>query len=195
MTPVELLTGIEDRFALLGGGRRRQSRRTLEATLDWSYELLDTDEQAALRALGVFVGTFDLAAVAAVTALPRDVARDLVDSLIAKSLVVHEEAGGLSQFRLFETTAAYAGQRLASAGEAAFDWATGKGQWSTAAGMLQAALAVFFGHPTQGIELVERCFAHLDDEDDLVGRLVCGSYWLHLLASDQGGGAEATRRD
>jgi hypothetical protein len=129
MTPVELLTGIEDRFALLGGGRRRQSRRTLEATLDWSYELLDTDEQAALRALGVFVGTFDLAAVAAVTALPRDVARDLVDSLIAKSLVVHEEAGGLSQFRLFETTAVWR--------RGIFSGPTGPTSWPLSTGRLE----------------------------------------------------------
>jgi predicted ATPase/class 3 adenylate cyclase len=117
MTPVELLAGIEDRFELLAGGRRRQRQRTLEATLDWSYNLLEADEQQVLRALGVFPGTFDLDAVAAITELGRVAAVDIVDSLTAKSLVVHEEVEGRSRFRLFETTAAYAGQRLADTGE------------------------------------------------------------------------------
>ncbi len=119
LSPQELLAGIEDRFQLLHGGRRRQRQRTLEATLDWSYNLLDAEEQRTLRALGTFVGTFDLVAVAALLDVPPADAVDLIDSLIAKSLVIREEAGGRSRFRLFETTAAYAQQQLVVAGEAA----------------------------------------------------------------------------
>ena len=118
LSPEELLTGIEHRFRLLHGGRRRQRQRTLEATLDWSYNLLDEVEQRMLRAMGVFVGTFDLPAVAAVADITADEAVDLVDSLIAKSLVVREPSGGRSRFRLFETTAAYAQQHLADRSEA-----------------------------------------------------------------------------
>jgi len=118
MSPAELLSGIEDRFQLLGGGRRRQRQRTLEATLDWSYDLLDPDEQRVFRSLGVFGATFDLAAAAAVADLELPRAVDIVESLIAKSLVVREEHGGLSRFRLFETTTAYASQRMVHAGEA-----------------------------------------------------------------------------
>ena len=46
-------------------GRRSAARtyRTLAATLDWSYHLLEPDEQVAFRALGVFVDGFDIAAV------------------------------------------------------------------------------------------------------------------------------------
>ncbi len=117
LTPAEMLAGIEDRFALLGGGRRRQRQRTLEATLDWSYDLLDDEEQALLRALGVFVGTFDLDAAATVAELSRLSAVDLMDSLVAKSLVIHEKRDGRSRFRLLETTAAYADQRLTETGE------------------------------------------------------------------------------
>ena len=51
MTPSELLDGLSDRFALLSGGRHRQRRRTLEATLDWSYDLLTAEEQQVFRAL------------------------------------------------------------------------------------------------------------------------------------------------
>ena len=60
MSPAELLAGLDDRFQLLSGGRRRSRQRTLEATLDWSYDLLDPDEQRVLRSLGVFVDGFDL---------------------------------------------------------------------------------------------------------------------------------------
>ncbi len=66
MTPQELLAGLDDRFRLLDGGRRRQRQRTLDATLAWSYELLDPQQQALFRSLGVFVGGFDLEAVATI---------------------------------------------------------------------------------------------------------------------------------
>ncbi len=119
MSPRELLAGIEDRFQLLHGGRRRQRQRTLEATLDWSYELLDHEEQRLFRALGVFVGTFDADAAGSVIDDDEGSARRLMESLIAKSLVIREEISGLSRYRLFETTAAYAERRLSDAGEAA----------------------------------------------------------------------------
>ena len=60
MNPDELLAGLDDRFQLLSGGRRRSRQRTLESTLDWSYDLLDPAEQQVFRALGVFVDGFDL---------------------------------------------------------------------------------------------------------------------------------------
>jgi predicted ATPase len=68
MTPQELLAGLDDRFRLLDGGRRRQRQRTLDATLAWSYELLDPEQQELFRSLGVFVGGFDLEAVLAISA-------------------------------------------------------------------------------------------------------------------------------
>ncbi|MFT7583515.1 MAG: putative ATPase/class 3 adenylate cyclase [Myxococcota bacterium] len=117
MSPEELLVGIENRFQLLAGGRRRQRQRTLEATLDWSYDLLDDEEQSVFRSLGVFVATFDLQAVAAVAGLSLSAALDAIESLIGKSLVVREEYQGDSRFRLFETTTAYAAQLQVQAGE------------------------------------------------------------------------------
>ena len=51
MTPAELLAGLDDRFQLLSGGRRRGRQRTLEATLDWSYDLLDADAQRVFLSL------------------------------------------------------------------------------------------------------------------------------------------------
>ncbi len=118
MRPAELLDGLDDRFRLLSGGRRRNKQRTLEATLAWSYELLDDEEQSVLRSLGVFADGFDLDAVAAVAGVPLSVAVDLLDSLIAKSLVVRVERAEPTRFRLLETVKAYAEDRLVDAGEA-----------------------------------------------------------------------------
>ena len=118
MSPAELLAGIGERFELLRGGRRRRSKRTLEDTLDWSYQLLDDDEQTLLRTLGVFVGTFDLAAAVSIAQLTRHGALDLIDSLIAKSLVVSGRVADGVRFRLLETTAAYAEDALDQDGRA-----------------------------------------------------------------------------
>jgi len=118
MSPAELLEGIGERFELLRAGRRRRSKRALEDTLDWSYQLLDDDEQGLFRLLGAFTGTFDLDAIGAVALLDRGMTLDLTDSLIAKSLVVSVRARDGVRFRLLETTAAYAEHLLIQEGDA-----------------------------------------------------------------------------
>ena len=57
----ELEAGLDERFSLLSGGRRarRQRQQTLQAMMDWSWDLLDTDEQTMLTELAVFRGGFD----------------------------------------------------------------------------------------------------------------------------------------
>lgn len=114
MSPAELLARIDDRFRTLAPSRRRnrQGRRTLEATLDWSYELLDADEQHLMMTLGVFRGTFDVPAAAAVARIDAYEATDLLQSLIAKSLVVAETRDGATVFRLLETVRVYCEERL-----------------------------------------------------------------------------------
>jgi predicted ATPase/class 3 adenylate cyclase len=119
MTVADLLVGLDDRFHLLSGGRRRQRQRTLEATLDWSYDLLDADEQQLFRSLGVFVDGFDFDAVAVVADVPHSTATVLIEALAAKSLVVRSDRGGRTRFRLLETVQAYAEDRLVDAAEAA----------------------------------------------------------------------------
>ncbi len=119
MTPTELLAGLTDRFNLLSGGRRRQRQRTLEATLDWSYTLLEAEEQRVFRALGVFVDGFDGAAVAAVAEISRSEALRIVQALISKSLVARNDRSTGARFSSLETVKAYAEDRLTDAGEAA----------------------------------------------------------------------------
>ena len=71
MAASQVLTGLDDVFKLLVGGRQGAPVRhqTLRAALDWSYDMLQPAEQAALRRLSVFAGPFCLAAAQAVTTL------------------------------------------------------------------------------------------------------------------------------
>ena len=119
MNPSELLAGLDNRFQLLSGGRRRQRARTLEATLDWSYDLLQSNDQRIFRALGVFVDGFDIDAVAAVAETSRTAALGAIEALVAKSLVDRADHHQTVRFRLLETVKAYAEDRLVDAGEAA----------------------------------------------------------------------------
>ncbi len=124
---VEQIAGeLDDRFRLLTGGARTvlARQRTLQASIDWSHDLLDDSERAALRRLGVFVGPFDMTAAEAVVSVLGDVDRhavfDLIDRLAAKSLVgIDETPGGSIRYRLDETIRHYALDRLTEAGELA----------------------------------------------------------------------------
>jgi predicted ATPase/DNA-binding CsgD family transcriptional regulator/Tfp pilus assembly protein PilF len=113
---------LQDRFRLLNSGDRTAPLRqqTLRATVDWSFELLDSDEQVLLRRLAVFSGwNLDMAEqVCSDEAIPADAVLGLLISLIDKSLVVLDgEAAGDARYRLLDTIRQYAAERLAAAGE------------------------------------------------------------------------------
>jgi predicted ATPase len=128
MSLVHLHERLDQRFLLLTGGNRTALPRqqTLRAVVDWSYDLLNASEQAALRRLSVFVGGFDFDTAEAVCGFGEidafDVA-DLLGSLVDKSLVQAETTGGDVRYRLLETIRQYAaellrGGDLSEAGEA-----------------------------------------------------------------------------
>jgi predicted ATPase len=108
----ELTERLDDRFSLLGGGRsrRRQRQQTLQAMMDWSYGLLDDDEQQVLNQLAVFAGTFSLSGVEAVIASTATSVLDVMNSLVEQSLVVASVDSG--RYRLLETVRLYALDRL-----------------------------------------------------------------------------------
>jgi predicted ATPase/class 3 adenylate cyclase/DNA-binding CsgD family transcriptional regulator len=119
----EILDSLHDRFRLLTGGARTAVRRqqTLRASVDWSHALLTEPERVLLRRLAVFLGGFDLAAAQAVAG-GGDVARyqvlDQLTLLVDKSLVVAEDTGGRTRYRLLETVRQYALEKLGESGEA-----------------------------------------------------------------------------
>jgi predicted ATPase len=113
---------LDDSFRLLRAGSRTAPTRqqTLEATLDWSYELLEDAERILLRRLAVFAGGFTLEAaevVCAADGLEEEQVADLLAQLVEKSLVVADERHAARRYRLLETIRGYAGLRLSQAGE------------------------------------------------------------------------------
>lgn len=115
---------LDERFRVLTAGKRTAlpRQRTLQATLDWSYGLLDADEQAVLRRLGVFAGQFSLDAAVAVAADEKRDEFAIIECLAGlcdHSLVWVNPADGAARYALLETTRAYALERLAAAGETA----------------------------------------------------------------------------
>lgn len=113
---------LDTRFGLDWRGKRTALPRhqTLHATLDWSHDLLSASEQAVLRRLSSFVGSFSLEAAQAVASegLDEDQVVMHVGDLVAKSLLsrVASEAGAV-RYRLLETTRAYAHGKLEASGE------------------------------------------------------------------------------
>ncbi|HEX6676189.1 MAG TPA: BTAD domain-containing putative transcriptional regulator [Actinomycetes bacterium] len=146
LPPRELAARLHDRFRLLTAGARTALPRqqTLRAVVEWSWELLDRQERAALRRLAVFSGGCTLDAAEAVCAgkdLPAEEVAGTVARLVDKSLLAAGpapappapwwpgiEALGLPpqpmpatpgpRYRMLETVQAYAALRLAEAGEA-----------------------------------------------------------------------------
>jgi predicted ATPase/class 3 adenylate cyclase/DNA-binding CsgD family transcriptional regulator len=119
----EILDSLHDRFRLLTGGARTAVRRqqTLRASVDWSHALLTEPERVLFRRLAVFLGGFDLAAAQAVAGA-GDVQRyqvlDQLTLLVDKSLVVADDSGERTRYRLLETVRQYALEKLGESGEA-----------------------------------------------------------------------------
>ena len=121
LPPQRMLAELSHRLSFLMGGARDLPARqkTLRGAIDWSHDLLTSDEQKLFRRLAVFVGGSTLMAIEAVCNSEPDLpVLDTLESLIGKSLVNETEAHGEPRFAMLETIREYAGDRLIAAGEA-----------------------------------------------------------------------------
>ncbi len=148
LTPEAMLKRLDSRLKLLTGGARdaHYRQQTLRGAIEWSYDLLNEEEQRLFRRLGVFVGGWTLEAAEAVAQDRLNVEGWTVDesqfnpagaresfaiehggldvleglgSLVDKSLVLQREgADGEVRFSMLETIREYAGERLVASGEA-----------------------------------------------------------------------------
>ena len=157
MTPGELAERLDRRFQMLAGGRRGAVERhqTLRAAIDWSYDLLDEPERRLLARLAVFSGGFTVEAAETVCAgdgIDRDLVFEHVANLVSRSLVVAEEHGTHTRYRLLETIRQYGEERLEETRET---------------DALQARHAEYF------TAYAEECFGHLHGPDHVrwAGRL------------------------
>lgn len=114
-------TLLGERFSLGWSGRRTALPRqqTLQATLDWSYQLLSDVQRLTLERLSVFLGPFSIRAALEVVA-DEDIGTDAVaaalDELTTKSLISPDRWGEPGFYRLLEITRAYAQEKLAARG-------------------------------------------------------------------------------
>ena len=120
----EINTRLQDRFRLLTGGRRTAvaRQRTLEATVDWSYQLLSGVERQLLGRLSVFSAGWTLDAAEKICGgdgIPASDMLELLSRLVTKSLVaVVDDVVDEWRYRLIETVRQYALERLTHTGDA-----------------------------------------------------------------------------
>jgi predicted ATPase len=111
LSPVQILERLSGRLDLLKGGRDADPRQqTLRATIEWSFDLLTSDEQRLFARLAVFAGGCTLQAAEEVL----DADLDTLQSLVDQSLVRHSD----ERFWMLETIREYAAERLEESGEA-----------------------------------------------------------------------------
>jgi predicted ATPase len=121
--PELIVSKLDDRFRLLTGGSRTalERHKTLQATLDWSYDLLSDNEKKIYHQLSVFVGGFDLEAYEYICKAPDEESEDLMNlltSLVEKSLVITKTMkNGDYRYQLLETIRHYAKEKLLESGD------------------------------------------------------------------------------
>jgi non-specific serine/threonine protein kinase len=154
---------LDDVFGLLTTRSRTAParHRTLRDAIDWSYDLLDEQEQRLFRRLAAFVGGFTLEAAEGVCA-SQDITEsdvlDVVSALVDKSLVRSESLQHEARFSLLEPVRQYALERLTEAGETA--------EWRKR-------------HATYFLELAESAEPHIRGGTR-------GSEWMTRLERDHG---------
>jgi predicted ATPase/DNA-binding winged helix-turn-helix (wHTH) protein len=113
---------LDERMKLSWRGHRTAFRRhqTLEATLDWSYNLLSETERLIFGRLAVFAGSFSLDAARAIAVTDAENECQFLaamESLLCKSMMIAIPSDEQVRYRLLTVTRAYARQKLAESGE------------------------------------------------------------------------------
>jgi predicted ATPase/DNA-binding XRE family transcriptional regulator len=112
---------LRDGLALSGAPRDLPARQqTMQATIRWSYDLLNDAERLVLQRLSIFVGGFTLAAAESVCGaegIARSDVADLVSSLADKSLLTVTRSEKYVRFGLLDSVRSFAFDRLQEAGQ------------------------------------------------------------------------------
>jgi predicted ATPase len=119
----QIAARLDERFRVLGASGRGvpERHRTLQATIDWSHDLLTEPEREIFRRVSVFAGDFDLEAAEAVCAdepVDASTVLDLLTELIDRSMLVSDdEFGKTARYRMLESMRHYGADRLVEASE------------------------------------------------------------------------------
>jgi len=123
LNPELIVSKLDDRFRLLTGGSRTalERHKTLQATIDWSYDLLSEGEKSVFHQLSVFVDGFDFEAyehICKIESAEQEGLTDLLSSLVEKSLIITKTVdSGAYRYQLLETIRHYAKEKLLESGE------------------------------------------------------------------------------
>ncbi|NNC94684.1 MAG: tetratricopeptide repeat protein [Chitinophagales bacterium] len=120
MQPRQIRDRLNDRFKLLGTSKGKAKRQeTLQAAIDWSWDLLEEYERSALAQCSVFEGGFSLEAAEAVIDLSlfenAPMSFDVLQALVDKSLVKTDVKGydiNEPWFGLYVSIAEYSAMKL-----------------------------------------------------------------------------------
>jgi non-specific serine/threonine protein kinase len=118
LAPRQIAARLDDAFKLLSAGPRTllPRQQTLQALIDWSWDLLADDERRAFARCSVFAGEFSIEAAEAVLVAagdePPSDPLDMLASLIDKSLLVAVARDGEMRYAMLQTLQAYAAHRL-----------------------------------------------------------------------------------
>ena len=145
----EIRDRISNRFELLPDGARsaQAHQRNLRGVAEWSYELLDESERIVFERFSVFTDGATVGAAASVCAAPSVAPAEveqLLHRLVDKSLVLADRSGADRRFRMLQTLADYASERLDARGDRA------AAQRAHALWVRQLARTVDFGSKTSG---------------------------------------------
>ena len=194
LTVQEIAQRLGERFRLLRGGAHGsvERHRTLQAAMQWSYDLLDCKEQEVFARLSVFAGGFTVDAAAAVCGddgMDDLDAIDVVDALVARSMVVADRSRATSRYSLLETLRQFGEDKLVAAGDTTTRRArhaehllavaeTGRAQLSTP----DAAQAMtVLGDEWDNLRAAFEWFASVGDVDAAL-RLVVACHWYSFLS-------------
>lgn len=212
LTTEQVLHRLDDRFRLLTGGSPSALPRhqTLRTAIGWSHELCAPEQRLLWARLSVFAGQFDLEAVEYICSgpgLPADSVLDVLDELLAQSVVLREDCAVGSRYRLLDTVREYGAEWLRATGDAERlrhrhrDWYLGLATWCELDWFSprQAEAAARIDSELPNLRRAMECSMESPDEVHLAqylagtlwfywvgcGRLSEGRHWLdHVLEAD-----------
>lgn len=119
--PNDIVAALDASSRILRARRSRDDARhgSIEAAITWSYDLLAAEEARALRAMAVFGSAFTVEKAHAVIGAdgPEIDTIDLIDRLVAHSLLSAERSDGATSYRMLELIRTFAADRLQAEGE------------------------------------------------------------------------------
>jgi predicted ATPase/transcriptional regulator with XRE-family HTH domain len=123
LSPAEMRAGLASGLRLLTGGARDlpARQRTVQAAIEWSYNLLEEGERGLFRRLGVFMGGFTPEAAEAVCSKESGLSlTGLLASLADKNLIRRErrDVAERGRYQFLETLREFASERLEESEEA-----------------------------------------------------------------------------